>query len=145
MLYNQVLDAYIISFDFNDFTVTNETFIFNITMWKPGFENQSIILTVKIHDFIRYELSINIDSDTIHLLSTVTFTLILKEAIIQLLADDNTKLAYSPIGENVTLTLFLLDNANNIIETSTFNITISDIQNGNYIGQFKYRVENWKA
>ncbi|MHA1203907.1 MAG: hypothetical protein ACTSSL_03070 [Candidatus Heimdallarchaeaceae archaeon] len=133
LLYNQVLDAYIISFDFNDFTVTNETFIFNITMWKPGY------------DFIRYELSINIDSDTIHLLSTVTFTLILKEAIIQLLADDNTKLAYSPIGENVTLTLFLLDNANNIIETSTFNITISDIQNGNYIGQFKYRVENWKA
>ncbi|MHA1353408.1 MAG: hypothetical protein ACTSPP_11545, partial [Candidatus Heimdallarchaeaceae archaeon] len=36
LLYNQVLDAYIISFDFNDFTVTNETFIFNITMWKPG-------------------------------------------------------------------------------------------------------------
>ncbi|UJG44859.1 MAG: hypothetical protein K9W46_06660 [Candidatus Heimdallarchaeum endolithica] len=143
--YNQVLGSFIFSFDFNDFTVTNETFIFNITMWKEGFENQSIILTTKIHDFIKYDLSIIIDGDTIHLLSTVTFTLILKEALLQLLANDDTKLAYSPIGENITLTLNLLDSSNNIIETSIFNITINNIQNSNYIGQFKYRIESWRA
>ncbi|MHA1400293.1 MAG: hypothetical protein ACTSQE_08085 [Candidatus Heimdallarchaeaceae archaeon] len=143
--YNQAIKAYILTFDFVDSRVANKTFVFNITMWKVGFENQSIVLTVKIYDYLQFTLVLNMNADSLHRLSTVTFTVTLTEALLQALSGFDYHLAYSPIGENVTITLFMFDGSGEIIDTDVFNITIVDTQNGMYYGEFKLRVEQWNV
>ncbi len=139
-------NRYVVDIRPNPYTSINKTFTFNVTLFMPGYENQTITIQLSvIAEHVSFDLKITMNDTTLHRLSEVLFFVKLTPQDIQALMGGDIPFLYSPIGDNVTVTLYMLDAQGNVIQTNVFNVTITEAKSNEYTGSFSFEVKDWNT